>query len=468
MYKILSLFDFPLSFKRWTDPSLSMSWLDTFRELKEIERYAYVCCNDFEVSELDLDGVKFTFSNSKNYLREGFDFSKFDLIIINFSYYDKHFEYIKEVKVKFGIKVIVRIHHEPFRLVAQSSFVKLLSIADFVISPLLIYNDFLKKVTAASISTLPFGVDVKYFSEIRSRTRVQEKSICVAFSGNNPVKNLPLAKSLFKFLSESFKVDIISGVDKSTMGLRMASCQYFFQPSLSEASGSRVLYEAISAGCIPVTLSNANSASYVVRDCGGIVIDFSQENIFLKGEQLTFGVGDISYIARSIKAQLSECININVPMYLSLNFEVVHFARILHQALNNTSLKYDNITHIVEDRFNSSLDRLSIGSRYSQMVDVDVDVASSIGFLGSQINISELFGVNSIENCKGRICLFICKMETWLKRHLIGSVDLVGTDKFKLIPMQFFLARVADFDALHYQISGDLFCYFDHFDVVPL
>lgn len=182
---------------------------------------------------------------------------------------------------------VIRLHHEVKFLMAHEGFRECVLEADIAIVPTESQVDDLREIGFhGEIRVIPFGVDRRIME--RSRRPWGGRDIdFVCANTAAPQKNAVLLQKVFTILiSKGYRTENAGGLTPSGLAEKLGRSKIFFQPSMTEASGSRVLLEGIAAGCYPIALTESKTTSEVALQHGGqsiesgISFDFSTRKVF--------------------------------------------------------------------------------------------------------------------------------------------------------------------------------------------
>jgi hypothetical protein len=340
----------------WLDPNFSMSWLEALG-LLEVEygwKVFALASTGEEASSAFIRGVNVEFYPRQELWSELFKKMKIqpDILLLNIMDYNTAAPEIKElIKVYPSTKIIFRIHHEPFRLAhQQTGFIDSLTYSDLVISPLPIYNTFLRALLNCQIISIPFGAK-KSAKKISKEFKESPKLILSVTKNLNPGKNFELVKMLHSLSDHQTAFNFYIDISKDQLDQKFVESSYFLQPSLTEASGSRILLEAVQYGLVPICFDACLSAAYVVKDCGGIVIPHEIRRDYLQKKAMHWEEGEVAQIKSKIEEMILNWENeVWHPPYFDEQFEIRALALILKSRLsdNNGDALYSAIEHVVD------------------------------------------------------------------------------------------------------------------------
>ena len=257
--------------------------------------------------------------------------SKPDVLLLNLMDYDAaalRMEKVKKISPK--TKIVFRIHHEPFRLAyLQPGFIDSLRYADLVISPMTFYNNFLQSLLNCNIVSIPFGAK-NFRSSVRPNLKSTPNLVLSITKNENPGKNFEIAKKLTQLSNTKIRFTHFIDISKDQMAQRFETATYFFQPSLSEASGSRVLMEAFKHDVVPIVFQSSLSCAYVAKDCGGIVVPHRISRTYLDRRAIKWENSEVNEILKKIENLVDSWSgNTWLPPYFKEEFEVIALTKTL-------------------------------------------------------------------------------------------------------------------------------------------
>ena len=255
--------------ENWFKEDNQYSWLRAFENL-DCKTSALLKIKKKERKDLaknkKVRGIKYYFDNesSINWFNK---ISKINPthILWNICYYNEALPLIIKLK-KHNNKIFhcIRIHHEVSYLAKQDGFLDFISNGDFLITAtnrqLKLLIDYGYK---QPIKVIPFGVDDKIFKNRISKKDIDFISCC----NKHPLRNLKFLKVQYFIMNLiGFKSKNITGFTRLELSEYLKRSKIFFLTSLTEASGSRILLEAISSGCLPVVFEECSTAVEVINE----------------------------------------------------------------------------------------------------------------------------------------------------------------------------------------------------------
>jgi hypothetical protein len=217
------------------------------------------------------------------------------------------------------------------------------------------YNSFLISLLNCHVISIPFGAKNSFAGHISPHKSGPSQILSIT-KNENPGKNFELVKVLSKLsnreTSFSYRIDIT----KDEMIQRFASATHFFQPSLSEASGSRIVMEAFQHGLVPIAFQDSLSCAFVVKDCGGIVIPHKISRTYLDRKSISWKTAEAKLIMEKIEALVdSWSDNSWMPPYFQEEFEILALTKTLRYLVdenpqNDLSLVLDYIVDNTKSR----------------------------------------------------------------------------------------------------------------------
>jgi hypothetical protein len=169
---------------------------------------------------------------------------------------------------------------------SNPEFLKCLLLTDIAIAPTKGQIETLRRAGFRGvIEAIPFGVDTEIMSSYRMPYN-QRSYDFVCANTSAAQKNIGLLRAVFELLTErGYKTRNFGGLTSVELARQLGQSKVFFQPSMTEASGSRVLLEAIAAGCHPVAAAESPTTAEVAIEQGGhaletnVSYDFSSKTV---------------------------------------------------------------------------------------------------------------------------------------------------------------------------------------------
>jgi hypothetical protein len=353
---ILAFHDCPFPLSEWLDPNFSMSWLEAL-SLLEVEddwRVFALASSGKEASSVFIRGVSLELYPKEELWTELFKKMKMqpDILLLNIMDYNAAALRIKEINKLFpSTKIIFRIHHEPFRLAhQQSGFIESLLYSDLVISPLPMYNAFLEALLSCKVISIPFGAKENKLNNSKEFNK-SPKLILSVTKNQNPGKNFELVKKLHSLSDHETTFNFYIDISKEQLNQKFAESSHFLQPSLSEASGSRILLESVLNGLVPICFEASLSAAYVVKDCGGIVIPHEIRRDYLQKKTMIWEKGEVAQIKSKIEDMIQTWENeVWHPPYFDEQFEIRALALAVKSRIsaNDRDTLYSAIEYVID------------------------------------------------------------------------------------------------------------------------
>ena len=270
---------------RWIDPRVSYTWLRAFESCIDVTPSAYLREHNYDYNVEDpIRHVLYRFRTS--------DISEWvndivledpSLILYNCCYYEKGAAAVEQLRDQLVDAVhVIRIHHHVDYLAAQPGFREFLLACDVAIAPTRRQIEAVRKLGFfGPVYALPFGIDA---ASMRQAGRsFKERDIQLASASNpHPARNLDLVHEVYeKLRARGRRVENYTGLTSSQLANKLGRTKVFWQTSMTEASGSRILPEAIAAGCIPVVFQECETTHDLLQDLrtgisiqSGIVYDY--------------------------------------------------------------------------------------------------------------------------------------------------------------------------------------------------
>ena len=265
----LGIHDHANSINNWLLEDNQYSWLRTFERLS-CKTSALLKINNNSLENFDFRNLR----QIDYYFRDTSSVFWSDIILKinpthilwNICYYKEALPLIIKLrKHKRKIFHCIRIHHDVFYLYKQESFLEFLEKCDHIILPTEKQKNFLIKLKFKNqIDVLPFGIDNDIFNNINKKNKdITFISAC----NKHPLRNYILLKLIY-FIFNVFRIKSknIIGYSRYQLSNYLQRSKFFFLTSLTEASGSRILLEAISSGCYPIILEECDTAVQIIKE----------------------------------------------------------------------------------------------------------------------------------------------------------------------------------------------------------
>ena len=321
---ILVLHDCPFMLSEWLDKNFSMTWVDALSRLRDEYGWTVGALGSIGPEKAQINFINFHPEDQLwNQLYKQLK-TKPDILLLNLMDYDSAATRIKEVKkVSPKTKIVFRIHHEPFRLAyLQPGFISSLRHADLVISPMPFYNSFLSSLLNCNVISIPFG-SKELQARHKTNTMIGPNHVLSITKNENPGKNFEIAKKLTALSNMKMRFSYNIDITKDEIADRFKNATHFFQPSLSEASGSRILMEAFRHGLIPIVFQDSLSCAYVANDCGGIVVPHRIARTYLDRKSYSWKDDEVKQVMKKIEILVDSWSgNTWLPPYFQEEFEI--------------------------------------------------------------------------------------------------------------------------------------------------
>lgn len=279
--------DYPMPAAKWLDAATSVSWLKAFEKLAANGHVCHAILQEHHVSyhmSAPIRGVYYHFFNKE--INENEDvFSiihnlKPDVLMYNCCGYNKVLKLLSRMQsILPACKHILRTHHEVKRVMPLELAARICMLADGIIVSTQHDIDYIQSlgITSPTLSLCPFGVDIAYFGETTALSRDIDVSASCSL---NPVKNGPLLAKVFEIMKQRGKnVVNILGQSPEVYRNTLQRSKVYFAPTLSEASGSRSLLEAITAGAYPVCSAECESTMDLIKLYNGTFVSTEKDTI---------------------------------------------------------------------------------------------------------------------------------------------------------------------------------------------
>ncbi|MCL2715094.1 MAG: hypothetical protein FWD68_11050 [Alphaproteobacteria bacterium] len=254
---------------RWLDSSVSYTWLRAFERVSDIRAIAYLrehhYCRDIDSP---IRGVYYRFRTSgiEQWVPD-IVLERPDLILYNVCYYADGLGAVEKLREALpGAVHVVRIHHQVNYLAAQQGFREFVNACDVAIAPTSRQvQDVYNLGFIGPVFYLPFGVNLEGMRQGRLDWATRGIDLSSAADGH-PARNRLLVESVFENLRKrGRRVENFQGLTSKTLAGKLGNTKVFWQTSLTEASGSRILPEAMAAGCFPVVFQECSSTVELIE-----------------------------------------------------------------------------------------------------------------------------------------------------------------------------------------------------------
>lgn len=270
MTYVMGIHDHAVGVQKWLDTSSSYTWLRALEELSADKKVAVLATRDPEGRHTDnKTEVCYSFLHQ--------DFSRWtdliiaerpDKVLFNVCYYSKWEEEITRLRQECPETLLLaRIHHDVRYLSQHDGFLSFVRSMDQVIVPSTKQKTFLAQTIGKPISVLPFSANI-IPPRVLENSEAQRLDL-VSTANGHPARNYRVIKRLIKKLnSAGFRCENIQGVSRESFHEKLHRARYFLLPSLTEASGSRVLIESLKANCVPIVFEECLSAVEILQETG--------------------------------------------------------------------------------------------------------------------------------------------------------------------------------------------------------
>lgn len=257
---------------KWLDARSSYTWLRAFEQVSGIASVAYLREFNYNVSvEEPIRGVHYRFN------RDGIDqwvsgiiSENPNLILYNVCYYFDGRLAVERLRDALPNAVhVIRIHHQVTYLAAQRGFREFLNACDVAIAPTPGQVEDVRNLGfSGPVHHLPFGVNLEAMGQAARDWSAREIQLASA-ANDHPARNLPLVQEVFESLRRrGRRVENFQGLTPKALAEKLGNTKIFWQTSLTEASGSRILPEAMAAGCYPVVFRECASTTELIERHG--------------------------------------------------------------------------------------------------------------------------------------------------------------------------------------------------------
>lgn len=336
MSKIMGIHDHAVSIKQWLDRNSSYTWLRAFEEIDEEEKISILATNDSEqFFYAEQHNLKIHFKNKNfNEWVELIALEKPDVLLFNICYYAEWVDRVKIIKESVPTaQLIARIHHDVRYLMQHEGFLAFLTHIDQIIVPNEEQENYLKKYLNKTCEVLPFSADLSLNeSDVDPSMKVLD---LVSTANQHPARNLRIMTKLLRKLSwRGYKCENLRNLSRRRFHEKLYSAKYFLLPALTEASGSRVLIEALKANCMPIVFSECQSAVELLEKIdvphikleSGLKYNYSTKRVTNK-----FGAASrlLSQIEPILSMSENSPIKNNIPVCLSEKYEIGRLKEII-------------------------------------------------------------------------------------------------------------------------------------------
>lgn len=286
---IVGLQDFAMTAAKWLDAGTSVSWIRALEKLAEEGHTCYAILREHHVSyemTVPIRGVHYHFTN-KDFVDDDKVCSNLqnlrpDVILYNCCWYEKVPALLTCMQILLpDCRHILRTHHEVKRVLPPILASKICALTDGLIMSTQHDIEYIYSlgITHPIIYLCPFGVEAAYFYCNNNPCSQRDIDVCASCSAN-PIKNGSLLSNVFaEMKTRGFNVLNVVGQALDKYRDILQHSKVYFAPTLSEASGSRSMLEAIAAGAYPVCVSECESTTDLVNHYNGTVISSMDNNI---------------------------------------------------------------------------------------------------------------------------------------------------------------------------------------------
>ena len=267
---LIGIHDCPDTLENFINSESQYSWIKAFKKIKNKKIFLRV---DKISKNKDRDIIQKTTPTDSWF--ESLKANKPKIIFFNICFYSEALSLIKIIKRSLPeVQLVTRVHHDVSYLKSQEGFVNFVKNSDIIITATNSQKNILKKICGESkiYFTLPFGVDIK---EFMTNSKRNKRNIDIASAANpHPARNYKIILDIFSsFQYHGFNTFNFYKIERNNLKIKLKEVHFFLLSSLTEASGSRILLEAISSGCYPIVLNECKTAVEVIEELGyGIII----------------------------------------------------------------------------------------------------------------------------------------------------------------------------------------------------
>ena len=267
----IGVHDHPDTAVRWLDAAVSYTWLRAFEGMQSVETVAYLREPHYsENMSVAIRGVKYCFRKTDfpTWVDE-IILNKPNLILYNLCGYTAAARGLWRLKEELPKTVhVMRVHHEVDYLAATKGFKECMMACDVIIAPTPFQAERVRHLLNDQekvVYSLPFGIRSVPMHE-RAK-EFSERTIDLACACNrHPGRNVEIVEKVIAELNRrGYVAKNFQGLPSKQLAEQLGQSKVFWLSSMTEASGSRILPEAISAGCFPVVFRECSTAVDLVR-----------------------------------------------------------------------------------------------------------------------------------------------------------------------------------------------------------
>ncbi|WP_188750968.1 glycosyltransferase [Marinobacterium zhoushanense] len=263
---------------KWLDQETPYSWLRVFEKADCIERHAFLREGNLSHKMSGpIRGVNYRF------FKEGFEswveeIEKLspDVILYNLCWYSDAIKPLVRLKASLPNSIhIIRVHHDVSYLSMQRGFKETVLECDVAIVPTENQAEELRNIGfSGDTHVLPFGINQNEFNIYKKEFKERRIDI-ISATNTHPARNLPLLNKVYeKLTAKGINVKNVVGLPRTELSELLGDSKIFLLTSMTEASGSRIMLEAIAAGCYPIAFAECRTAKEVLDSHGfGTVIN---------------------------------------------------------------------------------------------------------------------------------------------------------------------------------------------------
>lgn len=339
----VGLHDHANSATRWLDSQSSYTWLRAFERTKDILPIAFVRERQSNNNlEAPVRGVHYRFRKSG--ITKWVDdivSENPSLVLYNICYYADGLPALKRLRAALPDAVhVIRIHHQVNYLAAHTGFREFLNACDVAIAPTEGQGGDVRKLGfSGPVYALPFGVNLEVMR--RERKVWAERDIDLASATNHhPARNIRLVNAVYAILRQrGRRVENLLGFSSGELAKRLGNTKFFWQSSLTEASGSRILPEAIAAGCYPVVLAECRTTTELIQAHNSGKVLTSAIRFDFKTKKATYPPGIAEKLADDLDYLIAQTPGpydgIELSADYNENWEIARLAEILTECSKN-------------------------------------------------------------------------------------------------------------------------------------
>lgn len=270
--KWIGIHDHSDSAVRWLDAGVSYTWLRAFEQAQGVETVAYLREHHYRRDlEIPVRGVRYCFRNTEfPDWAEAIISERPSLILYNLCYYKAGAPIIRRLREALpGTLHVIRIHHQVTYLAAHEGFAESVLACDVAIAPTPGQIPAVRDLGfRGPVHALPFGIDAEVMARTARHFRERDFDLVCACN-SHPARNRSVVEAVLEVLkSRGRRVCNFQDMTRPELAAGLGRAKTFWLSSLTEASGSRIMPEAIDAGCYPIAFEECFTAEELLQTMG--------------------------------------------------------------------------------------------------------------------------------------------------------------------------------------------------------